>query len=267
VLVHRIGQAMDSTRRAAARERRRQRLYNQAEAPIDRDRDRLLQFQLEGGDGPTWKVIRDDAWSYAVRVLQAMLRDGRAGAQHRRLGGFGTTFPSGAQISSNDADELAHDVASGAITLLQHQLRQGRWDPQLGTTIGSWFVNLCILRTPRVWRQRRRAQLASGRAYELNTATLADPGWHGRPEASVYELEFERYIDFIDDEGVQQMVRLDADGYTDRQIAELVTEAIDRDITTKVVEYQLAKARTNAQARQARERARESLRDIGGPGA
>src|SRR4029453_10023945 len=63
--------------------------YNRGESELERDAERVLAMQLEGGDGPAWDDIRSDCWGYAWRVLPEMLDDGRLWVRYRELGGMG----------------------------------------------------------------------------------------------------------------------------------------------------------------------------------
>ena len=121
----------------------------------ERDRERLLAMQLEGYDGPTWRnQVQPDVWSYAVGVLPKKIQTGEIFSIRTRLGGIAAsdlTLPPGG-ICLDDAEDLASEVASGAIPVFHDQLKADKWDVTKDITFRSWFVGLCAHRFPGPYR-------------------------------------------------------------------------------------------------------------------
>lgn len=223
-----------------------------------RDRDRLLLMQLEGFDGPTWwTAVRPDVWTYAGRVLPGLIERGEIFTIRVALGAPAADdlrLPS-AGMSRYDCEDLASEVALGAISVFHKQLRKGTWDLARDMTFRSWFVNLCALRFPapyRLWlRERNRCV----------PGTL-DPDAEERhsdlsPSSVIYVVEFERSIGRVEDPVTKAMICLDLAGYTDKEIAHATR------MTIKAVESRLARERAKSRKLRDQESRRDSARDFG----
>lgn len=224
----------------------------------ERDRERLLRMQLEGFDGPTWwDEVRPDVWVYANTVLPGLITNGEIFMIRVGLGAPAADDlrlpPAG--ISRYDAEDLAADVAIGAIAVFQRQLREDRWDLTRDMTFRSWFVNLCALRFPshyRLWL-RDRARL---RSVDIDPDTEEFQS-ELSPSSVIYVVEFERALDRVKDSLTKAMICFDLAGYTDKEIASATST------TLKTVERRLARERDKARMGRARERRRESPGDFG----
>lgn len=245
----------------APRRRLQSGLYNREQDGLALDVARVTALQLEtsGGEenGPAWHAVRDDVWVYALPVLTSMLLKGTVWAQYRVLGGNPArdlNTPIGG-IKSEEAHDIASTTLLNALPVLRLQLVNGRWDPTIpgAASVRTWAVNLCILRLPGPWRQWRRDRLVQ---LEVLPANLEDERPEQHPDAVLYRLEFERYVELLDD-GLREPMLLDAEADTDVEIAQALG------LTVKSVEYRLAKARQISRVRRDHEAARD-FRDIGG---
>ncbi|MCA1832862.1 MAG: hypothetical protein LC750_09080 [Actinobacteria bacterium] len=235
----------------------RQGSYNREPgASIERDRNRLREFQLEVStgqpSGQAWLAIRDDAWVYGVRTVARMIRQGVVWRRYRELGGEAARdlrMPARG-VSDEDAHTLASLAVERALAVLRQQLLENKWCPdrENPASINTWFVNLVVLSLRTPWRAWRRQQRAQPIFVPLNPDREID--LRDRPEAVIYAVEFDRYLESLDPE-IAIMIRLDAAQFEDAEIAALVGR------TAKGVEYHLAKSRRAARAR----RDRETFRD------
>lgn len=231
---------------------------------LARDRDLVRRIQLEASLTPpaddTWRqVIWPELYEYAVAVLPSMLLTGRMFEIRARRGrGFGgeLRLPDDRAMSYDDAYDIAADVAIDALPDLQRQLLANRWkgDRPDAAALRSWFVTLCCFKVARPYncwlRDSSWVPLS-----ELDPD--AHPPARGQePSAVIYDLEFERHLTFVDDDLDKEIIRLDADGWRDPEIAVAIDE------TVKVVEYRLAKARRAARRRRDLERRRDSFREF-----
>lgn len=233
------------------------RLYNRGQAALS-DEDKVLQLQLEASlgelNGAAWRKIRDDVWVYCTKVLTSMICTGTVWGHYRELGGLSATdlrHPSRG-IEREVAHDLASDTVAGALPILQNQLITGQWRPDQGAAIRTWATGLAILRLPGVWRKWRRNVPAEAATFLLDDRPSAETA----PEAIIYTLEFERYVELLDRK-LRPLVRLDCDGSTDAEIAAAA------ELTIKQVEYRLRKARSTLRHQAELERSREHRRDAG----
>lgn len=248
---------------------RRERVrYNREKAALRRrsDAELVADLQLQAslplvdGREEAWVMIERRVSSYTLRTLPAMIVDGRAWAGYRKLGrpaARDLVMPV-RPIDAEDARDLAAGTVPPALPHLRRQLLAGRWDPTGGAALTTWFNNLCIMFLPGPWRAWRREHSMLSRRVELDPERFVDPST--RPDAVIYEIEFERYVEILDDD-LADLVRLDADGFTDAEIA----QAVGR--TSKSVEYRLAKARESSRRRRDQEQRLDQLRDVGGRSA
>lgn len=226
-------------------------------ASIERDRDRLLEFQLEVStgteDGPAWRAIRDDAWVYAQRTVRRMILQGVVWQRYHELGqpqARDLRMPARG-VNFDDAHTLASLAVERAIPVLRQQLLDNKWSPdrERSASINTWTVNLAVLCLRAPWRAWRRDQRAQPSFVPLDPDREID--LRDRPEACLYTLEFERHVELLGDPDLSLVVRLDAADWEDAQIA----DHLDR--SRKSIEYMLAKARRLGRSR----RDHENLRD------
>ena len=226
-------------------------------------------MQLEGFDGPTWHEVEVDTWGYLIDVLPGMIRSGKLLARRyallskwRRRRGL-SPLADEQQLSVPDdmtpeeADDLAGELALGAMRAFHRQLKQGRWDVRQDITFRSWVVNLCALRFGKPfhrWLEEREQR----RNPRREAAPLDDE--FDRPDWVIHVVEFERQLNRIDDVARRAVVRFDLDGLTDQQIADVTRKTI------KQVEYALRKTRTDARRHRQLEDRRDFFREFG-PGA
>lgn len=212
-----------------------------------RDRDRLLLMQLEGFDGPTWRLVQADTWGYLSDVLPGLIQSGKLLAIRTSLTGADDLELPSDGIDRADAEDLAAELAPGAMAVFHKQLKAGRWDVRREITFNSWVVNLCALRFSRPYVRwlKDRQRLEPGEVPDAEAAK-----GHA-PESVIYVVEFERYLGYVGEAVTKAMIRLDLDGFTDREIGEQTRRTI------KSVEYRLAKSRKAATARREREGRRD----------
>ncbi len=224
----------------------------------ERDRHRLLQMQLEGFGGPTWRdEVQPDVWAYAVRILPKKIRTGEVFTIRARLGGVQAddlVLPN-AGINQEDSEDLAAEVAMKAIPVFRDQLERGIWDITKDMSFRSWFVNLCVLRFPAPFRKWLRAQ-HQHRLVDVDP-DVEDTDVFLSPGSIIYVVEFDRYLHRVGDPVTMAMVELDADGFTDGEIAEATRTSI------KTVEGRLKKVRRRSRDLRDLEEERNRRRDFG----
>ncbi len=226
----------------------------------ERDRGRLLQMQLEGYDGPTWrKEVQPDVWAYAVRVLPKKIQTGEIFAIRARLGAKcadDLALPADG-ICRDDAEDLASEVAAGAIGVFHDQLKANVWDVTKDMTFRSWFVNLCAHRFPgpyRKWlRERSRRSPYTGMLKPDFEQLDTDP----QPSSVIYVVEFDRHLGRVSDPVTKAMICLDIAGCSDVEIAEATRT------TVKAVEGRLARVRRDARRLRDLEARRDRSREFG----
>lgn len=223
----------------------------------ERDRHRLMAMQLEAFNGPTWhEKVQPDVWSYALRVLPKKIMTGEIFAMRVRLHqkpAEDLALPAGG-ISLDDAEDLASEVALRSIGRFHAQLKANTWDLSKDITFRTWFVGLCALRFPGPYRKWLREQRSYTEVFDPDVEEL-DTG--PEPSSVIYVVEFERYLDQMDDPVTRFMFAMDTVGFTDVEIADATR------MTVKAVEGRLARERQKARRLRDVEARRDRPRDFG----
>lgn len=234
------------------------------------DQDRVNRFRLAvsaNGDYAVYhEEIRPDVWDYANRTLPTLVASGRVFTIRSRLGQphFEDLVLPADGIDLAVAEDLSAETIERALGPFG-RIVLTKWDAVRpdAATLGPYFINLCSMVFPgpfRRWHRTARALDYFGAQLDPDLSLGASSVWD-EPDAAIYEIEFERYIDFIEDPVDEMIIRLDDLDLTDPQIAEVL------DLRPKQVEYRLSKFRRQAQVRWAAEQAADNFRGQAAPGA
>lgn len=214
-------------------------------------------MQLEGFDGPTWcKEVRPDVWSYALRVLPNKIETGEIFAMRLRRGAKPADdliLPTGG-ITRDDAEDLASEVSLRSIDKFHDQLKANTWDLSKDITFRSRFVGLCSLRFAAPYRKWLRDRRAYTEVFDPDLEEL-DTG--PEPSSVIYVVEFERYLNRMNDPVTRVMFAMDTLGFTDDEIGDATR------MTVKAVEGRLARQREKARRLRDVEAQRDRSRDFG----
>ncbi|SNS72963.1 sigma-70 family RNA polymerase sigma factor [Actinomadura mexicana] len=118
----------------------------------------------EGLGGPREEYLLQELVRYARPVLKALLRDGRVFAKCKRLHRPVSDDLSFLDWSDLDREEIAQDMICDALPVFKKSVfEQGRWSPEKGASLNTYFVNACVLQFPaiyRKWREQRRRMVS-----------------------------------------------------------------------------------------------------------
>ncbi|UUN25530.1 hypothetical protein [Streptomyces sp. FIT100] len=117
--------------------------------PEQRAADRELYEQLvtDGFTGPRFELLREDLWLYGWRVLRRWMREGEIIARCRESDIY--FFAPYTEVEEMmRRDEVRVDIAGlclgKAVPLFMRLLSQGRWNPEGGASIRTFFIGLCL---------------------------------------------------------------------------------------------------------------------------
>jgi hypothetical protein len=180
-----------------------------------------LNAKAEGPDGPTWVRLSESLARYAISVLLVWIRTGRMHDQCRRRG---MRLSHGwLPLEDSDAQELVNlTVAYGLRRFRERSLVQGKWRTDGGASLGSWFVNDCILEYPNIWRswvrtEERWRRVHDNLGWQNGTQAIVDP--------QVREVERWQVIDTlarIEDGSTRAIAALLIDGYSLQEIGQIL---------------------------------------------
>ena len=121
------------------------------------DQEIVAALELENFEGPGWEEFCEALVGYAYQFLWAWVRSGKIWALCREKGIF---LPSGFVVpipAEEDVRQLVEDILSDAVIRFEQLRREGRWTPEGGATLTTYFVGQCIICFPnlyRAWRAR-----------------------------------------------------------------------------------------------------------------
>jgi len=226
------------------------------------DRDRVFRLRLAvdaTGDRSIFdNDIRPDVWDYANRTLPKLIASGKIFNIRSRAGG-----PTFAELVMPDdgidyalAEDLAADTIKSALPRFERSVLE-QWDGYRDdtATLGTYCVGLCSLVFAGPFRkmQRHQKRFHYGDGIDPDSPLVSTSIWD-QPEAVIYDVEFERHVEIIDDPNEQLIVRLDSAGATERDIAEIL------ELSVKAVEYRKKKSRAKLRAFWQAEAARDDFR-------
>jgi DNA-directed RNA polymerase specialized sigma24 family protein len=130
-------------------------------------------------------------------------------------------------VSEEEAEQLTEDVVANSILGFQKLLRKGRWSPEGGASLATFFVGQCIICFPnqyRVWlRDRRPTSWAPLSELDENSARVANARQLDPADAAIAAVELQRISGELDDR-TRHAIVLQEFGYQVVEIAELLDE-------------------------------------------
>jgi DNA-directed RNA polymerase specialized sigma24 family protein len=200
----------------------------------DGDRPELLNDQklvdvLREDDfqGPTWDRVADEWFRYGYATISGRVRTKQIFQDCRERGiPYPSSSVSDSSWSAEDVHDLAIDTVVGALIRFREDLSAGRWSKDGGALLTTFFIGLCILQFPnvyRAWRKRRSVpeesldallELATGQDQVADSRLDSDPARRAELHA-----EWDGLLEG-ESEIVKQMVLLRLEGYPYKLIAE-----------------------------------------------
>lgn len=122
------------------------------QAYVQRDHDLYQMLARSGFAGKDWDAFATVLYTLGFQALRASIYSGRMFTQ------CGWRLPRAVLLSVDVAEELATDTLAEAIPGFRNQvLVAGRWSPDGGATLKTFFLGYCALQFPNVYRRRLRS--------------------------------------------------------------------------------------------------------------
>ena len=118
------------------------------------DVDLLTWLALHRFAGRAYERFAEELAKYGYAVMIAWIKKGLILGRCRQRGFGGLPEPPvGAFARADVADELAGETVAKALHHFRDDvLMKGRWDPNRGATIKTYFVGQCLIRFPNIYR-------------------------------------------------------------------------------------------------------------------
>ncbi|MEO3939419.1 sigma factor-like helix-turn-helix DNA-binding protein (plasmid) [Dermatophilaceae bacterium Soc4.6] len=116
------------------------------------DANLVADLQAAGYGGREWQLTAEELARYGVDVLCSWIRKGTIYDKCAQKKRPVKRAPEGA-LTSDEIESIAGETVTRALGYFRDEvLRAGRWDPEKGASLTTFFVGQCILRFPDVYR-------------------------------------------------------------------------------------------------------------------
>ncbi|HET7488443.1 MAG TPA: sigma-70 family RNA polymerase sigma factor [Acidimicrobiales bacterium] len=187
---------------------------------LESDKDRLNRLMWSGYRGRAWDDAVDWLCVYGVAVLQAWIRRGQLNAKLRARG-LGTLPHTTHYRDPAEAASLAHETVARAITAFRDTvLIPGRWNPEKGACLRTYFIGQCLMQVRNPYRRGLPRVDARADGHEQQ-----DPAtWPAEDPAHLAAVrdEVSRALGQITDPVLRRMVMLVAADLPYRKIATIL---------------------------------------------
>ncbi len=209
--------------------------------PLDRllgDRDLLLQLQLANFVGPMWDRVGEEFARYGMSVWRGWMYTGQAYIEASRSAPGSVTSPE-VPLTADDIESIINDVITLALIAFRDKvLRAGKWDPQRGASLKTFFIGQCKFQFRDVYRkfERERARHRALHLEDIGKEATSLPF----PSADSRLIEEETRQDFLQSlstELARRILELKDSGYNHSEIASML-DLEDHRAVTNALHYQ-----------------------------
>ncbi|MGO4417337.1 hypothetical protein AB4Z54_00805 [Streptomyces sp. MCAF7] len=135
-------------------------------AQMAADRELYALLEREGFEGWRTERFKEELWLYGWRSLRRWMRDGSIVKRCAEKGIKFYARPEENQLLTRLAElrsELAVESVEAAVArFVEKTLPAGKWDPDKGATLRTFFIGCCLYAFRdefKIWARRRRAHL------------------------------------------------------------------------------------------------------------
>lgn len=184
--------------------------------------DQVLMIRLAANnfEGKEWLAFEDVLIDYGNGVMMGWTTTGLVFTKLSEKK-WAQLHPPAEGLTRAEIVDLVQETLGNAIPHFRTVLRQGKWRPEKGANLTTFFIGQCLWRFPNVYQRwlgqrHRQAQedLAGAPAETLQGQSFRNP-----QDQVMTRIEIQEALD-IDDPVTQRIVALKALEYTDPEIAE-----------------------------------------------
>lgn len=214
------------------------------------DRELASDLERAGYAGRHYELFANEIAKYGWAVICAWIYKGqiRAEVQQKGFGALSAEPRPGAMV--DNAESLADETVVRALTAFRDKvLVPGKWDPNKGASLRTFFVGQCLLQFSNVYRTWCREEISYVEPWEPNPRSEMDDFEEGpstplapdADETAIIRDELRRAFGKITDQRARAAFYLNAvHGYTHAEIG------VKLGMTGKAVESAMARARLQA---------------------
>lgn len=201
---------------------------------IDRELREMLAAQ--GFAGAAYAVFEEELAGYGCQVMTEWLRTGYIFSLCRNTGILLFSQP----IPDQEIEDLAQETVAEALDAFKRRgLQEGRWCPDSGASLKTYFTRALCLQFANTWRKRLRARCAPAASSLEMLSSDTESGEPGPAEISLQRDTIRRGLADINSERTRVALVLASDGYQHEEIAEILGPGV----TPRAVEGYLRRHR------------------------
>ena len=182
--------------------------------------ERLYEALLEADfEGPLWGMVETRCAAYALTTFLPNVVSGKVWTQGRQKGlrGFGKESIT---VDVETANSITDEVITRALVEFRSVLRSGRWNPDRGTKLTSWFYGQCLFQLPNVYRNHMNRNDRHMVPLDDVLETAMEHHYTNTEQWVGIGQEVDHRLGKITSDQVKSMFVLRAAGFSNREIAE-----------------------------------------------
>jgi len=228
-----VGVAQDATLQRLA-----QMSPEQHEERLRFDVETVLQLQLSGWSDEAWEPVAEALAEYGFGVFVGWLFTGKVFAEVRKAGQPVTVCPP-SWLDDDAVQGLAGETVALAINKFKKVLMAGTWTPARGASLATYFVGQCKFQFSNVYRSwfaKEERRWGAPVVFDSERVSRLDPAAEG--------IGLGGAADILDKMPplVAKVFKLKyLDGYTYRQIAQMVDGVADEKAAENLVTRERAR--------------------------
>lgn len=191
------------------------------------DRGLYELLRASGFRAEYWDLLAEEFVRYGYRVLLAWLATGKIIRKCVMQGHGAPYVPPWVMTDDPEArevrQELVGETLANGLVIFRGNLEAGRWDPNAGRSLTTYFVAACLYAFPNVLRRWRNGEAKWEKATEVmlrEGAFLIEPHYH--PVSVVDATVMLESLVADEDERDAQVIRLHFYGYQKTEIAHVL---------------------------------------------
>lgn len=191
------------------------------------DRAIYVMLRDSGFRADYWDLLAEQLVRYGFRVLLGWLRTGKIVHKCVTQGHGSPNLPAWLMSDDREAQEIRQELVwetlANGLVIFRGNLESGRWDPDAGRSLATYFVAACVYAFPNVLRRWRNGEARWEKAKEAlfrEAAFLVEPRFH--PFSVVDAAVTLESLVADEDEQDANVIRLLVDGFTQVEIAHVL---------------------------------------------
>jgi len=204
---------------------------------LENDRSIIAELRDAGFDGAHYTYFTSELAKYGIAVLTAWIRTQQI-FEKMRLRGLGGLPPAPGELLRDQeaAQELAMETVAHAIVNFRvYVLIPGKWDPDRGASIRTYFIGQCLIQFANVYRRWLRETIDRAPYDALQNDAVMDARGYEHVEERVAEIvSVDVLLGTVKKDRTKSILVLRGAGYTQEEIADRLG------VTLKAVETTIA---------------------------